>query len=112
MLSRISSRVSSPVGLAVRFSAEATAAAGWPSASLWSRSQALHPLIRDQEMLEEWGMSYRARRLGTLTSICCESTARAAYMRDYKVMFVSDANGDIDEDAHEATLRVLPRIFA
>jgi ureidoacrylate peracid hydrolase len=50
--------------------------------------------------------------IGTLTSICCESTARAAYMRDYKVMFVSDANGDIDKNAHEATLRVLPRIFA
>src|SRR5215213_9332220 len=43
MLSRISSRVSSPVALVVRFRAEATAAAGWPSASLWSRSQAARP---------------------------------------------------------------------
>src|SRR6266545_7513339 len=43
MLSRISSRVSSPVALVVRFRAEATAAAGWPSASLWSRSQAPRP---------------------------------------------------------------------
>src|SRR5215212_6458212 len=43
MLSRISSRVSSPVELVVRFRAEATVAAGWPSASLWSRSQAARP---------------------------------------------------------------------
>src|SRR3712207_8178580 len=43
MLSRISSRVSSPVALVVRFKAAATVAAGWPSASLWSRSQAARP---------------------------------------------------------------------
>jgi hypothetical protein len=43
MLSRISSRVSSPVALLVRLRAENTAAAGCPSASLWSRSQAARP---------------------------------------------------------------------
>src|SRR3954447_3983941 len=43
MLSRTSSRVSSPVALVVRSNAETTAAAGWPSASLWSRSQAARP---------------------------------------------------------------------
>src|SRR4051795_6280212 len=43
MLSRISSRVSSPVSLVVRLRAETTAAAGWPSASLWSSSQAAKP---------------------------------------------------------------------
>src|SRR3954469_14355300 len=43
MLSRTSSRVNSPVGLVVRVRAETTAAAGWPSASLWSSSQAAKP---------------------------------------------------------------------
>src|SRR3954467_11609453 len=43
MLSRISSRVSSPDALVARCSAEVTAAAGCPSASLWSRSQAASP---------------------------------------------------------------------
>src|SRR5215203_7069713 len=43
MLSRISSRVSSPDALVVRVRAEATAAAGWPSASLWSRSHDASP---------------------------------------------------------------------
>ena len=31
--------------------------------------------------------------IGTVTSICCESTARSAFMRDYKVAFIGDANG-------------------
>jgi hypothetical protein len=44
MLSRISSRVSSPVALVVRSRAETTAAAGWPPASLWWRSQAARPM--------------------------------------------------------------------
>src|SRR5215208_1245054 len=43
MLSRTSSRVSSPVALVLRSRAAATAAAGWPSASLWSSSQAARP---------------------------------------------------------------------
>ena len=44
MLSRMSSRVSSPVVVSVRSRAATTAAAGWPSASLWSRSQAARPI--------------------------------------------------------------------
>src|SRR5215217_8137530 len=43
MLSRISSRVSSPVALVVRVRADVTAAAGCASASLWSSSQAARP---------------------------------------------------------------------
>jgi hypothetical protein len=37
MLSKISSRVSSPVALVVRPRAEATAAAGWPPAAVFLR---------------------------------------------------------------------------
>ncbi|MBX5437820.1 MAG: cysteine hydrolase [Alicyclobacillaceae bacterium] len=48
---------------------------------------------------------------GTVTSICCESTARSAYMRDYKVMFVSDANGGFDEASQAATLRTIGQAF-
>lgn len=33
---------------------------------------------------------------GTVTNMCCESTARDAQFRDYKVIFVSDANGTMD----------------
>jgi len=42
---------------------------------------------------------------GTVTNICCESTARDAYFRDYKVVFGSDVNSARVKDAHFATLR-------
>ena len=49
--------------------------------------------------------------VGTVTNVCCESTARAAFMRDYKVVFVSDANGASDSAAHSATLHNISRYF-
>jgi len=49
--------------------------------------------------------------IGTVTNICCESTARSAFMRDYKVAFVSDANGGLDEASHNATLEIIGRVF-
>jgi nicotinamidase-related amidase len=48
---------------------------------------------------------------GTVTSICCESTARSAFMRDFKVVFASDANGGLDEASHAATLKIISRVF-
>jgi len=49
--------------------------------------------------------------VGTVTNVCCESTARAAFMRDFKVVFVSDANGTYEEAAHRATLYNIGRFF-
>lgn len=49
--------------------------------------------------------------IGTVTNICCESTARSAFMRDYKVAFVSDANGGLDDASHNATLEIISRVF-
>lgn len=49
--------------------------------------------------------------IGTVTNICCESTARSAFMRDYKVAFVSDANGGLDEASHAATLNIIGKVF-
>ncbi|WP_409304783.1 isochorismatase family protein [Peribacillus sp. SCS-155] len=48
---------------------------------------------------------------GTVTNVCCESTARSAFMRDYKVAFVSDANGGLDQLSHEATLATISKVF-
>ncbi|SEQ94392.1 ureidoacrylate peracid hydrolase [Faunimonas pinastri] len=50
--------------------------------------------------------------IGTVTSVCCESTARSAFMRDYKVAFISDANGGFDEASHNASCDILGRVFA
>jgi len=41
---------------------------------------------------------------GTVTNICCESTARDAYYRDYKVIFGSDVCSALNKEAHDATL--------
>lgn len=48
---------------------------------------------------------------GTVTSVCCESTARSAFMRDFKVLFVSDATGGFDEASQEATLESISKVF-
>ena len=41
---------------------------------------------------------------GTVSNVCCESTARDAMMLDYKVHFVADANAARTDDEHNATL--------
>jgi len=41
---------------------------------------------------------------GTVTNICCESTARDAFFRDFKVVFGSDICSAVNLDAHKATL--------
>ena len=48
---------------------------------------------------------------GTATNACCESTARSAFMRDYKVVFPSDANATFDEAMHRATLANIDLLF-
>lgn len=49
---------------------------------------------------------------GTLSNVCCESTARDALMLDYRVAFVSDANAARDELTHSAVLFSLAGVFA
>jgi nicotinamidase-related amidase len=36
--------------------------------------------------------------------MCCESTARDAYYRDYRVFFLADGTGSITEEMHLASL--------
>jgi ureidoacrylate peracid hydrolase len=48
---------------------------------------------------------------GTATNACCESTARSAFMRDYKVVFPSDANATFDESMHRATMVNIDLLF-
>ena len=42
---------------------------------------------------------------GVATHICCETTARAAFMKDYEVFFVIDGTATWDEELHLASLR-------
>jgi ureidoacrylate peracid hydrolase len=48
---------------------------------------------------------------GTVTNICCESTARDAMMLNYRIVFVSDANAALSDDAHNATLATMITTF-
>jgi ureidoacrylate peracid hydrolase len=49
---------------------------------------------------------------GTLTNVCCESTARDAMQMDYRVVFVSDATATVSDQAHNATLDNMISYFA
>jgi ureidoacrylate peracid hydrolase len=49
--------------------------------------------------------------VGTLTNVCCESTARDAMMLNYRVVMVDDANATISEAAHRATLDNVAMFF-
>ena len=50
--------------------------------------------------------------IGIMTNMCCESTARDAYFRDYRVFFPADATGTINEEMHVASLLNLAFGFA
>lgn len=49
---------------------------------------------------------------GIMTNMCCESTARDAYYRDYKVFFLADGTGSINAEMHLASLLNLAFGFA
>jgi ureidoacrylate peracid hydrolase len=48
---------------------------------------------------------------GTLTNVCCESTARDAMMLSYRVLMVADANATLTEEAHKAALMNILFVF-
>ena len=41
---------------------------------------------------------------GIMTNMCCESTSRDAYYRDYRVFFLADGTGSVTEEMHLASL--------
>lgn len=49
---------------------------------------------------------------GIMTNMCCESTARDAYYRDYRVFFLANGTGSINEEMHTGSLLNLAFGFA
>jgi bifunctional isochorismate lyase/aryl carrier protein len=49
---------------------------------------------------------------GVLTNLCCETTARSAFMRGFEVYFVKDGTATFHQKMHEATLVNLAYGFA
>ena len=41
---------------------------------------------------------------GTVTNVCCESTARDAMMRNFRTIMVTDANAATSDELHNASL--------
>ena len=41
---------------------------------------------------------------GVLTNLCCETTARSAFMRGFEVYFVTDGTATFSQEMHEAAL--------
>jgi bifunctional isochorismate lyase/aryl carrier protein len=64
-----------------------------------------------EEMLGRWG----ARQVvicGVMTHLCCETTARSAFMRGLEVFFTVDGTATYNQDFHAATLLNLAHGFA
>lgn len=49
---------------------------------------------------------------GVMTNICCESTSRDAFFRDFRVFFLADATATSDPEFQVATLKNLAYAFA
>ena len=49
---------------------------------------------------------------GVMTNCCCETTARDAFVRDYRIFFISDATATVNEELHLASLKNLAYGFA
>jgi len=49
---------------------------------------------------------------GVFTNLCCETTARAAFMRNFKVFFAIDGTATYNEDLHLSSLKNLSHGFA
>jgi len=48
---------------------------------------------------------------GTVSQVCCESTARDATMLNYRVFFISDGNATFADAEHNATLSAMALTF-
>lgn len=49
---------------------------------------------------------------GVMTNMCCESTTRDAYYRDFRIFFLADGTGTLNEEMHVASLLNIAYGFA
>lgn len=75
-----------------------------------STYSAFHKTILE-EKLKDWGISDLVIG-GVMTNLCCETTVRDAFVRDFRVFFLADGSSTITQDFHLASLRNLGYGFA
>lgn len=102
---------------------------GTPLLAEGSHWHALHPdlapgadLILDKDRysafyntsLEQYLRSHGVENLiiaGVATNVCCESTARDAFFRDFKVLFLSDGNATVTDEMQRGALQSIAMAF-
>ena len=85
-----------------------------------ARFQAIQLRKSQYDAFHKTGLEERLRGLGVaqvviagvLTHLCCETTARSAFVRGFKVFFAADGTATYYEDFHRATLLNLSHGFA
>ncbi len=79
-------------------------------AMIKSQYDAFHKTNLD-EQLKEKGVT-EVIIAGVMTHLCCESTARSAFMNGYKVHFPIDSTGTYNKNYHQSSLLNLAHGFA
>jgi nicotinamidase-related amidase len=74
------------------------------ASALFPGSSELGAVLEEREIRRVW-------IAGTVTSVCCESTARDAAALGYEVVVLGDACADVTDAAHDASLRTVHRSF-
>ncbi|OMO94063.1 Isochorismatase-like protein [Corchorus capsularis] len=64
-----------------------------------------------REMLVERGLE-EVIITGVMTNLCCETTARDAFVKGFRVFFSTDATATSEVELHEATLKNITCGFA
>lgn len=64
-----------------------------------------------EEKLQDMGISDLVIG-GVMTNLCCETTARDAFVRDFRVFFLADGSSTVTQDFHLASLSNLGYGFA
>ncbi len=49
---------------------------------------------------------------GVVSNLCCETTARSAFVNNFNVIFLSDGNAARAKEFHDATIKNLEAGFA
>ena len=63
-----------------------------------------------EEILQEEGVK-QVIITGIMSHLCCETTARDAFMKDFEVIYIIDATATYTEELHLGTIRAISHGF-
>jgi ureidoacrylate peracid hydrolase len=91
----------------------------WPELDVWPHDEIVRKYRFSAFMPGTCELPYRLRSrgfdtvliTGTVTNVCCESSARDAMMTNFKTIMISDANAAMNMEEHNASLVAFYAIF-